>query len=542
MNLTRGDGMRKKILAVVLVTSCVEMDMGEDREPGRELATAAAVDCSTAIPCEGRQRPRGAAALRALRGCSSIGGLRIDNTNFRELAGLECITSIDGSVMISGNPQLTSLRGFENLTSINGSLEIGGFSPGSNNPALSSLQGLENITSLRSLLIMGSPNLTSLHGLEKLAFVEGSMTISDSPGLKNLAELKNLTVVGDSLSIVRNSGMTSLTGLENVDAAATGYGALNIRDNPVLTSLRGLDNVHYVAWLDIRRNDSLTGLTGLESLRTVGAGITVIENANLTSLRGLHGLQFAGGVFDEGDLWIANNRVLSSLQGLDNLTTIHGDLRIHNNSVLASLAGIGNLTSIKGSLHIEDNSSLPACEVEMFAEQFSDKECRCSQNTGTGNCSPSATGHVLADFPACTNTALQSTLADACAAGDREVPVNPGTFADAAPPRIDVGRTYGVRLKAVDGQNEATLTFVVPTTNEYVIYLGTPNVPFQIDPLAPSCSRYLSPARVADITGGTCEKFRGAYRIPKSEAGTTVTIGMGPISPQSWVRLLILPK
>ena len=153
-----------------------------------------------------------------------------------------------------------------------------------------------------------------------------------------------------------------------------------------------------------------------------------------------------------------------------------------------------------------------------------------------------STGPVLADFPACMKTDLETTLADACAAGDNPMPINPGVFGDPVPPTIEVGRTYGVRLKRVGGQNEGMLAFTAPSSDEYVVYLGTPNVPFRHNRMTTTCSRYLSPERVAEISGGTCDAFRGAYVLPHTEAGTEVRIRLGRISPQRWVRLLVLPR
>ncbi len=210
------------------------------------------------------------------------------------------------------------------------------------------------------------------------------------------------------------------------------------------------------------------------------------------------------------------------------------------NAILSSLVGLENLTSVGGGLEIVGNASLPACEAEALAIRLN-RDCTCLGNHRTGGCFLDA-GQVLADLPACTNAGLQSTLADVCGMGGA-MPVNPGTFADGASPRIEVGQAYGVRLKDFAGENEGVVAFTAPTTDAYVIYLGTPNVPFQVDTSAPVCSRYLSATRVEAITGqAACPKFRGVYLLPEIEAGTEVRIGLGPITPQRWVRLLVLPN
>ncbi|RYZ06949.1 MAG: hypothetical protein EOO73_14270 [Myxococcales bacterium] len=161
----------------------------------------------------------------------------------------------------------------------------------------------------------------------------------------------------------------------------------------------------------------------------------------------------------------------------------------------------------------------------------------------SGACSVySEPSKVLADFPACSNGDLTSTLATACGVGGGEVPLSAGGFDSVTPPQLTVGTTYGVRLAASAGQNGGTVAFTAPSTDEYLVYLGTPNVPLSTDGEAPACSRYLSQSRVAEITGGTCDKFRGVYSLPLLQAGAQVRIRLGEFTPQSWVRVLVLPR
>lgn len=156
-----------------------------------------------------------------------------------------------------------------------------------------------------------------------------------------------------------------------------------------------------------------------------------------------------------------------------------------------------------------------------------------------GQCS----AHILADFPACANSDLQSTLGTACGfTGAATELAAPAFGAYEQPPSLDVGRVYGVSLAgAFHSENAGSIAFVAPKTDDYLIYLGTPNVPFLSD-TAPVCSRYLSDARVQAITGGTCDRFRGVYRLPQVPQGTRVHIRLGKIAPQFWVRVLILPR
>merc|ERR1712078_796204 len=63
----------------------------------------------------------------------------------------------------------------------------------------------------------------------------------------------------------------------------------------------------------------------------------------------------SGGVF-EGDLEIGEN--VTSLKGLEGLTSVGGDLKIEYNDQLRSLTGLEDLTSVGGDLRIYGNAQL----------------------------------------------------------------------------------------------------------------------------------------------------------------------------------------
>ena len=63
---------------------------------------------------------------------------------------------------------------------------------------------------------------------------------------------------------------------------------------------------------------------------------------------------------------------LTSLAGLEELTSIGGYLHIYNNSNLASLSGLDGLTSIGGSLYIGSNPMLCNCEVDAICAYLDD--------------------------------------------------------------------------------------------------------------------------------------------------------------------------
>jgi len=318
-------------------------------------------------------------------GCTEIEGeVEINGDDITNLNGLYVLTSIGGDLGIY-DTELTSLIGLNNITSVGGNLTIGQFwdpNPFLNwygNPVLTSLSGLENLNSIDgSLHIASNDSLTSLTGLESLTsigddLIIGHIVISNwwwvfhgNPLLTNLSALNNLDFIGGDISIIDNAVLTNLTGLEGLTSIE---GDFEIYGNDVLTSLTGLENLSSVEgnlnigywneyWLEGIGNPSLTNLSALAQLTSTG-GVFIHNNQLLASLNGLEGLTFIG-----GDLTIGANEILSDLTGLQNITSIAGDLCIggdysfYVNSELTSLTGLENLTSVGGAIIIKRTESL----------------------------------------------------------------------------------------------------------------------------------------------------------------------------------------
>jgi hypothetical protein len=96
---------------------------------------------------------------------------------------------------------------------------------------------------------------------------------------------------------------------------------------------------------------ALTSLSGLENLTSVSGELTIRNNNSLTSLSGLNNLISVGG------LWLYSNPVLTSLNGLENLTSVESNLEVSSNNI-TSLNGLNNITSVGGWLQIGWNISL----------------------------------------------------------------------------------------------------------------------------------------------------------------------------------------
>jgi phosphotransferase system IIB component len=105
--------------------------------------------------------------------------------------------------------------------------------------------------------------------------------------------------------------------------------------------------------LYISSNTALTSLSGLENITSVGGYLSIQNNDVLTSLSGLDNITSVGGI-----LSIGNNDVLTSLGGLENLTSVGGNWGIQNNAALTSLCSLYKVVLAGNELHINSNAAL----------------------------------------------------------------------------------------------------------------------------------------------------------------------------------------
>ena len=251
-------------------------------------------------------------------------------------------TEIEGDVTINGD-DITNLNGLNVLTNISGDFLIGElYSPGPVNPALINLTGLENLTSIGgSLTLRGNSVLSGLNGLENLVYLGGDLRIGGAyvwgpwPGCNG---------------------------------------------NPSLSSLAGLDNLTTVGGtVEIYCNDLLPDFTGLESLITIEGSL----NIGVT-------------IGNQGAIYYFGNQSMTSLTGLDNITSIGENLSIIGNDTLSGLTGLDNLTSIGGDISVIMNNDLSSCEAQII----------CNYLT-----SPNGTVSIYNNASGCNNPA---EVADAC--------------------------------------------------------------------------------------------------------------------------------
>ncbi|MCE7064325.1 T9SS type A sorting domain-containing protein [Dyadobacter sp. CY326] len=136
-----------------------------------------------------------------------------------------------------------------------------------------------------------------------------------------------------------------------------------------LTSQADVDNfsVQYPSCTKLIGNllisgPDITSLSGLLPITTITGDIQIYENPLLTSLAGLNSLTSVV----NGKIQIASNPVLATLNGLNALTTITnnipnlwaGEISISYNPGLVDLTGLTSLTTLSNTLGISNNAGL----------------------------------------------------------------------------------------------------------------------------------------------------------------------------------------
>lgn len=250
INLTSANGLR--ISSLPALTSLSGLD-NLQRATDIELVVLGIQDFTGLgglTTLSGSLNVHGCSALVSVQGLtsmspSSLGSLRLINSQLASLEGLEWITSVRGDVYLGG-PLLTSLAGLDNLHSVGGAL------------VLMSLTGLQNVEALSGVTSVG-----------------GYLQVSNSPALTDLEGLRGLTAVG-SWARLTSLGVTSLAGLRNVHSFG---GFVEVSDNPFLDTL-GLTSLTSALSVQFSNNPNLSHCEQIRPLAEQVSGPIYTTNTN----------------------------------------------------------------------------------------------------------------------------------------------------------------------------------------------------------------------------------------------------------------------
>ena len=281
--------------------------------------------------------------VNATLACTSIAKLEINDPN-GTITNLHILNEIDsfgycspynenppchGGLIIDSAPALTSLSGLDFTTSI--------YSLHLEHTGLLDLTGLGRIAELHDVVISDNPALTSLHGIQWSAVLDGAMTVRANASLIDLSGLEFMVNTNGMLLIDANPSLTSLTGLDNLTSLG---GALTITGNPGLKSIAALANLTSIG----------------------GAGLEISNNAALTTTASMNSLVDVGA----GSVEIASNPMLGEVTCLWYLTTIGGDLIIKGNKRLSAISL--QVAYVGGTFDVENNSALRSLRLSWLVQ------------------------------------------------------------------------------------------------------------------------------------------------------------------------------
>jgi len=242
------------------------------------------------------------------------------------LAGVECFV---GKLALV--PGLVDASGLESLRVVAGSV-LAASDDDAAAPTATLFVGLDALEHIGGHFTIWGSEITSLHGLEALRAIDGSLACDAD--LDDLEGLEGLETIGGSLKVGYCAG-EPLSG--------------------TLPSLAGLDSLTSVEAI-ILNAPKLTGPQVLPML----AQLPVLHVCH----SGAAGLSLPA-LVEAGEIHITGSKQWTGLEA-PSLTTLTGDLLLTGTGI-SGLDGLAGLTSIGGDLGIGANKQLPTCVAKAFA-------------------------------------------------------------------------------------------------------------------------------------------------------------------------------
>ncbi|PCC71480.1 Receptor L domain-containing protein [Nannocystis exedens] len=283
---------------------------------------------------------RSEAELAALQRVETIeGSLRIfDNPGLEVLPAFASLAIIEGSLSISDNEDLAVIEGFPVLTAVEGELYLG------ENAALLEFTLGPGVAELDDLFVALNPRLTRIGGMPGLSRVNGDVLVIGHEAAKIL-EYPALTTVAGDFVLHDNLALTAL----DLPALTDVTGRCSLRRNAALASITGVPSLARVDEVNIGDNDQLTAIEWMGPLEL--RRLDVRHNARLERIR------LGGSTASAGDIIVVGNPMLHDIAGFTDVETVVR-LEIRGNGALRELAAFSGLTEIIGDLQLIDNPSL----------------------------------------------------------------------------------------------------------------------------------------------------------------------------------------
>lgn len=285
---------------------------------------------------------------------NEIGFSYSDEISFTTVAS--CSSNIfNGSVILSTQQEVVTF-GANNYCELTGQLFVNR-TPNDSSDYITDLSPLGSINKVRNLRIDNTQFLENINALENLTEVTHQLYVVDNDNLKNIDGLRNISSQLNNVYIEYNDELVNIDGLTGISSIVfvQNLPSMNIRYNPKLQNINGISNLEIVedGVISISGNDQITNIDALSSIPSTIKELVVFGNENLENLNGISHLTII-----EGSLFIEANAALPDIS-MSNLTTITGELTIgFNYPGLTSLDGLQNLSSIGGEFRLVNNHSL----------------------------------------------------------------------------------------------------------------------------------------------------------------------------------------
>lgn len=314
---------------------------------------------------------------------TSAGAIAIINNSFTTFNGFNSLTGNLNYINISSNNNLISFSGFNTFSGTTG-LDI------RENPNLSTMNALGSVTQISNFYLKNVA-LANLNFLSSLVTVNGFFIVENCSSLNSFSPSINKTLLLNN-STFRLIGLPLLNNLNGLTFNSANCSDITIMDCGSLTSITPMSGISGAMtggfWgnIFIQNNDALTSLNGLQNI-TSAKSLFILDNQLLTNLSGLN--SFSSTTDAVG---ISDNPSLTSLNGLNNLVAVGYPPSIGSNSMLTDISALNtlNLASTvimaSGQLNITNNSNLAICAVPWVCNYMSNANVIKNINSNAVGC------------------------------------------------------------------------------------------------------------------------------------------------------------
>ena len=257
-------------------------------------------------------------------------------------------------------------------------------------------------TTIEGDLIINSENITNVDSLYNITKVEGKLEIYDTQ-ISDLCGLSNLDTVNYGITIGWSHNLTNLEGLNSLKAFGCYANGSECEGATFrvywcngMTDLSGLESLKDFGSLYLQNNESLTSIEGLDSITTAG-NIRIEQCDALQSLSGIETLEELGYL----KLWFCDS--ITGLTSMPNVTTMQ-EIEIHGNPLLQSLEGLDSLMLFETGMYsypeikIIDNENLSDISAIGNADLSNVQTLEIEENSMLGVCSyPSICNYIDSD-------------------------------------------------------------------------------------------------------------------------------------------------